>query len=714
MSDPWTFSGRVTVVDQASGVVTLVDESTFAISGLAGDMVAGSAQGLFVRDTRILSRLELRVNGTRPEALAAVTDDPFSSTFVSRCRPRPGQADSTLMIFRSRYVGQGMREDIVIRNFGDEPTFCSLELFVDADFADLFAVKEGRAGDPDGEISRDKHATGLTVTYRRGTVNRGMALEFSPTPASVADDLVSFEAIVPSHGEWQACTEVHPIIEGKAIDPRYLCGQPVDRAAPSERLARWRRQVPQVETDHEGLGHVLARSAEDLGALRIFDPDFPERVVVAAGAPWFMTVFGRDSLITSWMALVVDPDLALGVLQTLARFQGTDIDPRSDEQPGRILHEMRFGEAPSLSLGGGNIYYGTADATPLFVMLLGELRRWGLAREAVEELLPNAERALDWIERFGDMDGDGYVEYHRATDRGLVNQGWKDSWDGIRYADGTVATAPIALCEVQAYVYSAFLARAHFAQEAGDRATFERYRSRATQLKADFNRDFWLDEPGWFAVGLDHDKRPIDSLTSNIGHCLWTGIVDDDKARIVAEKLLSPEMFSGWGVRTLATTMGGYNPISYHCGSVWPHDTAIVAAGLSRYGFYEHAERLINALLDAAVKLGGRLPELFSGLDRGELSAPVGYPTSCSPQAWAAASPLMCLRTILRLDPWIPYGQTWLAPRLPRGMHQLRVEGIPLAGSRVTVEVEGDDVQVTGLPPEIELITEPRHPSTAV
>jgi glycogen debranching enzyme len=414
------------------------------------------------------------------------------------------------------------------------------------------------------------------------------------------------------------------------------------------------------------------------------------------------------------MALVVDPDLALGVLQTLARFQGEDIDPRSDEQPGRILHEMRFGEAPSLSLGGGSIYYGTADATPLFVMLLGELRRWGLAREAVEELLPNAERALDWIEKFGDVDGDGYVEYHRATDRGLVNQGWKDSWDGIRYADGTVATAPIALCEVQAYVYSAYLARAHFAQEAGDQGTFDRYRAKATQLKTDFNQDFWLEESGWFAVGLDHDKRPIDSLTSNIGHCLWTGIVDDEKARVIADRLLGPEMFSGWGVRTLATTMGGYNPISYHCGSVWPHDTAIVAAGLSRYGFEEHAERLINALLDAAVKLGGRLPELFSGLDRRELSAPVGYPTSCSPQAWSAASPLLCLRTILRLDPWVPYGQTWLAPRLPEGMNYLKVQGIPLAGSRVTVEVEGDNFEVTGLPPEIELVKDPRHPSTSV
>ena len=469
-----------------------------------------------------------------------------------------------------------------------------------------------------------------------------------------------------------------------------------------------------MQSDDDELKRALDRSAEDLGALRIFDPDYPERVVVAAGAPWFMTVFGRDSLITSWMALIVDPDLALGVLQTLARFQGKEIDPRTDEQPGRILHEMRFGEAASLSLGGGSIYYGTADATPLFVMLLGELRRWGLAPEAVDSLLPNAERALEWIDTFGDSDGDGYVEYKRATDRGLANQGWKDSWDGIRYADGKVANAPIALCEVQAYVYSAYLARAHFAREAGDEATFGRFRRKATQLKEAFNRDFWLEEKGWFAVGLDADKRPIDSLTSNIGHCLWTGIVDDDKAHRVAQHLMSPEMFSGWGIRTLATSMGGYNPVSYHCGSVWPHDTAIVAAGLSRYGYSEAALRIVRGLLDAAQALGGRLPELFSGLDRRELATPVSYPTSCSPQAWAAASPLLCLRTILRLDPWVPYGKTWLAPMLPEGMKRLKVEGIPIAGARVSVEVDGDDVNVEGVPSSLELMTEPRHPSTAV
>ncbi len=749
MADPWNFAGPVARLDSTANVVTLVDESTFAISGSSGDMAAGAAQGLFFRDTRILSRLEVLVNGSRTEPLAAITDDPFSATFVSRCLPAPGRADSTLMVFRSRYVGQGMREDLTIRNFADEPALCTIEVFVGSDFADLFAVKEGRVGaDPaTGEVSTKvivgtqaelaarikagnpevgrresdepipaERPPTITYSYRRGGVVRGVDVRFGE-PAAVTSDLATFEVVVPPRDTWTTCIEVGPAIDGSSFDPRYRCGQPIDRATPSERLAQWRRRVPQVETSHPGLKEVIARSNEDLGALRIFDPDYPERVVVAAGAPWFMTVFGRDSLLTAWMALLVDPDLARGVLQTLARFQGTDVDPRHDEEPGRILHEMRFGDAASLSLGGGSIYYGSADATPLFVMLLGEMRRWGEAREMVDELLPNAARAIEWIEQFGDADGDGYVEYRRATDRGLANQGWKDSWDGIRYGDGRVAQAPIALCEVQAYTYGAYLASAHFAFEVGDTATYDRFRAKAAQLKAAFNRDFWLEDKGWFAVGLDADKRPIDSLTSNIGHCLWTGIVDEDKAHRVAEALVSPAMFSGWGVRTLSRDSGGYNPISYHCGSVWPHDTAIVAAGLARYGYDGAAQKLIFALMDAASAQGGRLPELFSGLDRGELSVPVGYPTSCSPQAWAAASPLLCLRTLLRLDPWIPYGKTWLCPNLPEWIGYLKVEGIPLAGSRVTIEV-GTEVPgglvVSGLPHEIELVREPRRPSTAV
>ena len=513
-------------------------------------------------------------------------------------------------------------------------------------------------------------------------------------------DHVSIEVVVPAGGRWLACLEVAPTIEATVVVPRYRCGQPVERAKPSERLAQWRQRVPHVKTDHEGLQLVIARSAEDLGALRIFDPDYPERMVVAAGAPWFMTVFGRDSLLTAWSALLVDPDLALGVLQTLARFQGNEVDPRNEEEPGRILHEMRFGEAASLSLGGGSIYYGTADATPLFVMLLGELRRWGLATEVVDQLLPNADRALDGspssatrrrrLRRVPAAPRTGASPTRAGRTAGTASATRTARWP--RRRSPCARSRPTPTAPTWPAPTSPF--------EAGDEAIYERYRGRAADLKADFNRDFWLEDEGWFAVGLDADKQadrladvqhrplPVDRASSTRTRpARWPGTCS------------SPTMFNGWGVRTLGPSMGGYNPVSYHCGSVWPHDTAIVAAGLTRYGFEEGAQRLVMSLIDAGQAQGGRLPELFSGLDRSELPMPVGYPTSCSPQAWAAASPLLCLRTLLRFDPWVPYGKTWLAPMVPPGSGGCRVEGIPLAGSAwSTVEIVGDEVSVEGLP----------------
>ena len=713
MTDPWAFAGESPSLGPQGGAVTLVEGPAFCISGRSGDMYPETPQGLFFRDTRFLSRCEIRVNDHRPEPLSAERLNPFSATFVQRSRPRAGQADSTLLVTRFRYVGRGMREDIVIRNYGEEAAYCSVKILLDADFADLFEVKEGR-GRADGDVTIEAAGNDMLFRHRRGATSKGLRVTFGgANPPHLSGNIASFELIVPARGEWHTCLQFTTIIEHEEIEPRYLCGTPVEHATPQVRLDRWRRELPAVQTDHVELRAVLDQSAEDLGALRIFDPDFPERTVVAAGAPWFMTLFGRDSLLTSYMALLLDPELALGVLQTLARFQGTKVDPRNEEEPGRILHEMRFGDAPSLSLGGGRVYYGTADATPLFVMLLGELRRWGLAPELVDALLPHADRAMEWIEHFGDRDGDGYVEYQRYSDRGLQNQGWKDSWNGVRFADGTLARAPIALCEVQGYTYAAYLARAYFAAEAGDAATAARFRDKAHALKTAFNRDFWVEDRGWFAMGLDHDKRQIDALASNMGHCLWTGIVDEDKAGRVAELLVSDELFSGWGIRTLGRSMTGFNPLSYHNGTVWPHDSAICAAGLMRYGFVDAAHRVMRGLLDAAGHQAHRLPELFGGFSRTDLPFPVAYPSSCSPQAWAAASPLLVLRTILRLDPSVPHGKVWLAPALPDWIGYLRIDRIPLAGRRVTVEVDGDKVAVEGLTDDIELISEPRRPLTA-
>lgn len=388
------------------------------------------------------------------------------------------------------------------------------------------------------------------------------------------------------------------------------------------------------------------------------------------------------------------------------------MDPLTEEEPGRILHEVRLGVSTGEALAGRGIYYGTADATPLFFAALGELNRWGLEADAVQDLLPAADRALYWIENYGDRDGDGFVEYQRYTDQGLLNQGWKHPWDGINFADGTLAEPPIALSEVQAYTYSAYLGRALIALASGDTGTAELCAAKAAKLKQAFNDRFWLPDRGYFAVALDRDKKPVDALASNMGHCLWTGIVDQDKAAQVAERLMSPEMFTGWGIRTLASTMGACNAASYHNGSVWPHDSTLAAAGLMRYGFIEEAQRLAYGLLEAAAYFGGRLPELFCGLDRASYPAPVPYPASCSPQAWASAAPVHLIRLLLGFDPILIWDELWLAPALPPGT-RFRLDNVPFAGQTrlsLDIDTDRDSVQVEGLPDHVRLRLGTRPP----
>ncbi|MEV6561766.1 glycogen debranching N-terminal domain-containing protein [Nocardia sp. NPDC051756] len=692
MTHPWGDGSDTEAPTAINAGVTLVEGSTFCISDTSGGISPNRPAGLFVRDTRVLSHWRLTVDGLEPQPLTVRYDEPYSATLLARTAPRPGTADSTALVIIGRHVGDGMREDLVVRNLSGAPLECAIRLELDADFADLFEVKEGRTGH---DVITAARAMDNAVQISRAEL--GVAVTVSGSGATADGHELCWEVTLPGRGEWSACIEYLPALGTDTAPPRYPCGTPVSRSAPAQRLREWYANSPTVQTDDETLAAVLQRTLTDLGALRIFDPDHPERAVVAAGAPWFMALFGRDSLLTSWMVLPLDRRLAVGTLQSLADLQGKEVQAATEEQPGRIPHEVRFGRAATLLLGGGTAYYGTADATPLFVMLLGELYRWGLDPKIRDDLLPHADRALDWIERYGDADGDGFVEYQCAADHGLANQGWKDSWDGVNFADGTLPEAPIALAEVQGYTYAAYLARATLAAGTGDHSAADLWRAKAAHLKTAFNEAFWLPDRGWYAIGLDRDKRPIDALTSNIGHCLWTGIVDDDKAQRVADHLLSPEMFSGWGIRTLATSMGAYNPVSYHNGSVWPHDNAICAAGLMRYGFTEHANQVVSAMLDASTRFGYRLPELFSGFDRAEFDVPVPYPTSCSPQAWAAAAPLLFLRTLLRLEPSVPEGVLSVAPVVPARYLPLRVGGLRVGSDVLSVTVDAEGWQVRGL-----------------
>jgi glycogen debranching enzyme len=689
-----------------AGAVTVVEGSSFCISSHSGDIIAGGPQGDFYQDTRIISRWMLRVNGALREPLVAQTPTAFQATFVGRARSSDGRFDSPLVVRHQRHVGPGLRDDITIRNYSSESAECDIELSLDADLADLFDVKGGRVA-TETVVRRSVHDGELHIEAERDGQRRGTALRAAG--AHVREDALTFRVDIPPRGQWSTSVIAVPLINGKGPDEPFTeTASPHHRTGVQRHIA-WEEHVPRITVSDRNVQNVLNRSQSDLGSLRIFDSEHSDRVAVAAGAPWFMALFGRDSLLSSYMALLIDPNLAAGTLQTLAEIQGTKVDPDTEEEPGRIPHEVRLGLNTGLALGG-TAYYGTADATPLFVSVLGELSRWGLGGDIIDSLLPHADRALEWIEHFGDRDGDGFVEYLRPNPHGLLNQGWKDSWDGINFADGRMAEPPIALCEVQGYVYAAYVGRSLLARSAGDRALEDKWAERAASLKASFNERFWLPEKGYFAIALDKDKQPVDSCTSNMGHCLWVGIVDEDKAPMVAERLMSPEMFTGWGIRTLASDMGAYNPVSYHNGSVWPHDTALVATGLMRYGFVDEASRIASGLFAAAAHFDGRLPELFCGFDRADFPEPVPYPTACSPQAWAAAAPVQLARILLRFDPDFTRNVVHLAPILPDEIGDFEAQNVLLDRSRIAMHARGRMGSVDGLPPQLKLRNEPRPP----
>lgn len=663
--------------------VTVLEGSSFCRSDRTGNIHARRAQGIFIKDTRIISTWELFFDDEPLEPLGVVSAEPFEATFFCRAASRGTGAEASVVVTRHRMIADDLREDIVVRNYGVEPCAATLLLAVDGDFADLFDVKDGRAATNGGVrhhvVGGDLHLTVTRAGHRRG-------VRVSALDGAAARGALTWRLTVPAHDEWRTTVRVLPSDASEETVTSFPLDRSVETTRPSRRMRDWWASTPRIECDDPTLQQAIERSVADLGSLRITDPAHPELDVVAAGSPWFMTLFGRDSLLTSSMALPWDPSLARGTLHTLARLQGDHVDLSSEEEPGKILHEVRRGLDESRALGGSAVYYGSVDATPLFVMLLDRAARWGLADSDLTSLLPAADRALSWIEDYGDLDGDGFVEYQRRITRGLVNQGWKDSHDAISDRHGRLAHGPIALAEVQGYVYAAYRARAHLAVLVGDAATARRCERRADELRARFNEAFWLADLGYYALALDGDKRPVDALASNQGHCLWTGIVADDHAASVAEHLLSDAMFTGWGVRTLASTMGTYNPVSYHNGAVWPHDNALIVAGLLRYGQVENARRVATALVEVAAAFDGRLPELFCGFDRRDVPTPISYPAACSPQAWAATPPLALLAALLTLEPCLDEGTVDITNVLPDRWRDVRVFGLAVGDQRVNID----------------------------
>jgi glycogen debranching enzyme len=667
----------------SDGLVKILDGNTFVVSDSRGDIEASLTDptGLFSFDTRFLSEWVLTVNGQRLTPLS--TDD--LQYFETRFFLVPGTGtvyvDSKLSVIRRRAVGNGFREELQILNHDEKPVDLTVRIDAGSDFADLFEVKDAlkKKGTYSARVTDGR----LVLGYQRETFTR--ATDISATaPARVDKKGLTFKTRIEPQGEWSTNLDVVTALIGSGErHERPTFARPRGRQNMETNLKRWLDQAPTLECDWDSLRETYRRSLVDLAALRFSPPIMGYRSLPAAGLPWFMTMFGRDSILTSLQALPFTPELAATTLRALGDWQGTVVDDFRDEDPGRILHEMRYGELPAFEERPHSPYYGSADATPLYVVLLDEYERWTGDRRLVRELEHEARAALNWIDEYADLMGNGYISYQRRNEKtGLENQCWKDSWDSISYRDGRLAGFPRATCELQGYAYDAKIRAARLAREVWKDPEFaSQLEKQAAELKRRFNRDFWIAEREYFALALDSDGKQVDVLSSNIGHLLWSGIVEKPKAKAIARHLLGPRLFSGWGVRTLAEGEGRYNPIGYHVGTVWPFDNSFIAWGLRRYGFKEEAARIAAGILEAADFFDGRLPEAFGGYERTLTRYPVQYPTACSPQAWSTGAPLLLLRTMLGLE---PVGELLVVdPALPVGIGHVALLDIPGRWGRV-------------------------------
>jgi glycogen debranching enzyme len=664
-------------------LVKILDGNTFVVSDSRGDIEASLTDptGLFSFDTRFLSKWVLTVNGDRLNPLS--TDD--LQYFETRFFLVPGTGtvyvDSKLSVIRRRAVGNGFHEELTILNHDEKPVDLTVRVDAGCDFADLFEVKD--ALEKKGSYSARVEDGSLRLGYKRDTYER--ATEISSTaPARVDKNGLTFKVRLEPHGEWRTDLDV-VTAQGSSggTHQRTKFAHSRGRQTMEGNLERWLDGAPRVECDWEPLRATYRRSLVDLAALRFSPPFAGGRSLPAAGLPWFMTMFGRDSIFTSLQALPFTPELAATTLQALGNWQGTRVDDFRDEDPGRILHEMRYGELPAFEERPHSPYFGNADATPLYVVLLDEYERWTGDRKLVRDLEHEARAALNWIDEYANLQGNGYISYKRRNEEtGLENQCWKDSWDSISYRDGRLPGFPRATAELQGYAYDAKVRAARLAREVWRDPEFaDALERQAADLKRRFNRDFWIEDGEYFALALDQDGNQVDALASNIGHLLWSGIVDKSKAKALARHLMGPRLFSGWGVRTLAEGEGRYNPIGYHVGTVWPFDCSFIAWGLRRYGFKDQAAVIAAGILDAAEFFDGRLPEAFGGYERSATKYPVQYPTACSPQAWSTGAPLLLIRTMLGLEPVGDH--LVIDPALPAGIGRIELLDIPGRWGRV-------------------------------
>lgn len=673
------------------GLITINDGSSFLVTASDGSINSNLPQGFFVRDTRLISYYEISLN-RYPLVLLASSNITHHSALYQFTNPKfptvKGNlpADCLLISVR-RDIVEGMHEDIDITNYYHEPVEFQLMLALRSDFADIFDVKAKQILTR-GVTNTTWQDRVLKTDYRNGDFVRSMITEAvcSSSQVRYANGRLMFDVVIASGESWHTCLNFTAIANGDILKPQTTCcvGHNTKAGKIRDEFLTHAAKLKSANTEIQAF---YQQALIDLAAMRIQVEDNGQQFwMPAAGIPWFMAVFGRDSIITSLQSIAVYHEFASGTLLKLAQLQAKDLDNWHDAQPGKMLHELRHDELTKIHQLPYDPYYGTVDSTILWIVTLAEAYSWNADLSMLNECRTSLEKALNWIDKYGDFDGDGFVEYLTLSSHGLRNQAWKDSGDAIVYPNGKLVEPPIALCEVQGYVYEAWHKAAFIYEVWGEQKQAKKFRQKAEELYQRFNEQFWMESEGFYCLGLDNHKQQIQSIASNAGQLLFSGIVPQERSQQLVERLFQADLWCGWGIRTLSSKHQGYNPISYQRGSVWPHDNSMIAAGLKRYGYHQEVNRIAEGIFAAASYFqSGRMPELFAGIERQDNNFPVPYPDANIPQAWAAGSILFLIRSILGLEANAPQHKLKVQPHLPECLSDLELKNLAVGDVKVSL-----------------------------
>jgi glycogen debranching enzyme len=673
--------------------LTIGQAYTFMVTDESGEIASHSEAGLFAADTRFVSHYALFANGLSWRHLTSSVTSYFASRVFLTNPPIPteeGQIpEGSLSLVLGRAVSEGVHEDIDLTNFGRAPVAFNLEIVLRSDFADLFEVREHRLVRRGRMVQKWSDTEQVLATrYENHDFNCELSyrIQNGDSPAHYVNGRITFEIALAPGQSWHACGLYSLARGGHVRAPMHGCKHDQNTTSLDAMQRTWLDCATKLTSANEDVYRLYRQSVEDLGALRLHDRDQGPHVwLPAAGVPWYVAIFGRDSLVTALQTLWIHPGIALGAIQNLGSLQATKDDPSRDAEPGKIPHELRQGELAHLARFPSP-YYGTADATPLYLVTLHETWKWTGDTELVKSHLDIAERCLEWIDRHGDLDGDGFQEYQARSPHGYENMGWKDAFDAVVYPDGSQVKPPKALCELQGYVFDAWRRMAELYDVLGKPGRASELRRKAADLRARFEDRFWCEDIGTYCFGLDAKKMPIKTICSNAGHCLWSGIASPEHAARVVERLMQPDMWSGWGIRTLSSHNPAYNPHSYQCGSVWPHDNGIIALGFRRYGFAAEAARVFRDISEAASYfVSYRMPEVYAGVARMPRAFPVQYGQANVPQAWAAGCTAHLLQAILGLEGDAPSGRLTVSPALPKWLPDVTLRGIAVGAASVDI-----------------------------